>query len=222
MENDVLQRVTRLYTQLGLSKSSFAREINLKQMTVNQYLNGERKFSFEFVQAILKRYPELSAEWLIKGEGDMYNETSKVFVDDKRLEHSIVPLYDVDVSAGLEKLFASGGACVGNISIPNMPTADGAVHVVGDSMYPLLKAGDIIAYRVINEISSILYGEIYILQIEHDGDMQVVVKYIKRSENPDCVLLVSYNKEHDPMDIPRSWITALARVTFSIRKYSML
>ena len=150
-------------------------------MTVNQYLNGERKFSFEFVQAILKRYPELSAEWLIKGEGDMYNETSKVFVDDKRLEHSIVPLYDVDVSAGLEKLFASGGACVGNISIPNMPTADGAVHVVGDSMYPLLKAGDIIAYRVINEISSILYGEIYILQIEHDGDMQVVVKYIKRS-----------------------------------------
>ena len=191
-------------------------------MTVNQYLNGERKFSFEFVQAILKRYPELSAEWLIKGEGDMYNETSKVFVDDKRLEHSIVPLYDVDVSAGLEKLFASGGACVGNISIPNMPTADGAVHVVGDSMYPLLKAGDIIAYRVINEISSILYGEIYILQIEHDGDMQVVVKYIKRSENPDCVLLVSYNKEHDPMDIPRSWITALARVTFSIRKYSML
>ena len=71
MENDVLQRVTQLYTQLGLSKSSFAREINLKQMTVNQYLNGERKFSFEFIQAILMRYPELSAEWLLKGEGEI-------------------------------------------------------------------------------------------------------------------------------------------------------
>ena len=222
MESTVIQRIKQLIEARKQSVSQFAAEIEMQQTTVNNYILGNRKISFVLIENILKHIPEVSSDWLVKGEGDMYNETSKVFVDDKRLEHSIVPLYDVDVSAGLEKLFASGGACVGNISIPNMPTADGAVHVVGDSMYPLLKAGDIIAYRVIHEISSILYGEIYILQIEHDGDMQVVVKYIKRSENPDCVLLVSYNKEHDPMDIPRSWITALARVTFSIRKYSML
>lgn len=221
MENDVLQRVTQLYTQLGLSKSSFAREINLKQMTVNQYLNGERKFSFEFIQAILMRYPELSAEWLLKGEGEMYKEPGHVFVDDKRLEHSIVPLYDIDVSAGLQKLFASGGSLLGSISIPNMPGADGAMHVTGDSMYPLIKAGDIVAYRILHDISSISYGEIYILQLEHDSDMQVVVKYVKKAEQPDSVLLVSYNKEHDPMEVPRKWITALARVTFSIRKYCM-
>ena len=222
MESTVIQRIKQLIEARKQSVSQFAAEIEMQQTTVNNYILGNRKISFVLIENILKHIPEVSSDWLVKGEGDMYNETSKVFVDDKRLEHSIVPLFDVDVSAGLQKLFASGGACVGNISIPNMPTADGAVHVVGDSMYPLLKAGDIIAYRVINEISSILYGEIYILQIEHDGDMQVVVKYIKRSENPDCVLLVSYNKEHDPMDIPRSWITALARVTFSIRKYSML
>lgn len=222
MESTVIQRIKQLIEARKQSVSQFAAEIEMQQTTVNNYILGNRKISFVLIENILKHIPEVSSDWLVKGEGDMYNETSKVFVDDQRLEHSIVPLFDVDVSAGLQKLFASGGACVGNISIPNMPTADGAVHVVGDSMYPLLKAGDIIAYRVINEISSILYGEIYILQIEHDGDMQVVVKYIKRSENPDCVLLVSYNKEHDPMDIPRSWITALARVTFSIRKYSML
>jgi phage repressor protein C with HTH and peptisase S24 domain len=215
----VKERLIRYIKYKRLSQRKFEEAANLS----NGYINSLRHApSATKLQSILDAFPDINHVWLLTGEGEMLNEEETVFVDDVRKDMSIVPLYDVDVSAGLEKLFASGGACVGNISIPNMPTADGAVHVVGDSMYPLLKAGDIIAYRVINEISSILYGEIYILQIEHDGDMQVVVKYIKRSENPDCVLLVSYNKEHDPMDIPRSWITALARVTFSIRKYSML
>lgn len=215
----VKERLIEFIKSQSISIREFERRANLS----NGYIKSLRKSpTTDKVRSIIAAYPQLNKVWLETGEGEMLNEEETVFVDDIRKDMSIVPLYDVDVSAGLQKLFASGGACVGNISIPNMPTADGAVHVVGDSMYPLLKAGDIIAYRVINEISSILYGEIYILQIEHDGDMQVVVKYIKRSENPDCVLLVSYNKEHDPMDIPRSWITALARVTFSIRKYSML
>lgn len=196
--------------------------IGMPQVTVNQYLNQERKFSFEFIDAILNAFDGLSAEWLIKGEGEMYKEVGKVFIDDKRLEHSIVPLYDVDVSAGLTRLFASGGSNIGSISIPNMPAADGAVHVTGDSMYPLIKPGDIIAYRVLNDISSITYGEIYILQLEHDGDTQVVVKYIKKSTQPDSVLLTSYNKEHDPMDVPRQWITQIARVAYTISKLSFI
>ena len=215
-----INKLEALISNSKLNKVQIAKESGISRTTLQKVLEGA-DVKISTLEALARVLNVPLAEFF----GDVttkVNMDSHVFVDDKRLEHSIVPLYDVDVSAGLEKLFASGGACVGNISIPNMPTADGAVHVVGDSMYPLLKAGDIIAYRVINEISSILYGEIYILQIEHDGDMQVVVKYIKRSENPDCVLLVSYNKEHDPMDIPRSWITALARVTFSIRKYSML
>jgi phage repressor protein C with HTH and peptisase S24 domain len=196
--------------------------IGMPQVTVNQYLNQERKFSFEFIDAILNAFDGLSAQWLIKGEGEMYKEIGKVFIDDKRLEHSIVPLYDVDVSAGLTRLFASGGSNIGSISIPNMPAADGAVHVTGDSMYPLIKPGDIIAYRVLNDISSITYGEIYILQLEHDGDTQVVVKYIKKSTQPDSVLLTSYNKEHDPMDVPRQWITQIARVAYTISKLSFI
>ena len=222
MESDVLQRVTQLYKSQNLTKRSFARAIGMPQVTVNQYLNKERRFSFEFIGAILNAYSNLSAEWLIKGEGEMYKESGKVFVNDKRLEKSIVPLYDIDVSAGLTKLFASGGSQVGDISIPNMPAADGAVNVTGDSMAPLIKAGDIIAYRVLNDISSITFGEIYIIQLEHDGDMQVVVKYVKKSEKKDAVLLVSHNQDYDPMDVPRKWITAIARVTFSIRKYSLL
>lgn len=224
MESTVIQRIKQLIEARKQSVSQFAAEIEMQQTTVNNYILGNRKISFVLIENILKHIPEVSADWLVKGEGEMYKEEgepSHVFVDDKRLEHSIVPLYDIDVSAGLQKLFASGGSLLGSISIPNMPGADGAMHVTGDSMYPLIKAGDIVAYRILHDISSISYGEIYILQLEHDSDMQVVVKYVKKAEQPDSVLLVSYNKEHDPMEVPRKWITALARVTFSIRKYCM-
>ena len=103
-----------------------------------------------------------------------------------------------------------------------MPAADGALHVTGDSMFPVIQPGDIIAYRVLHDLMSVTYGEIYILQMEHDGDIQVVLKIVKRSEEDGYVKLVSYNKEHDPMDVPMQWITHIARVVFSIRKYSII
>lgn len=222
METTVIQRIKQLIEARGQNVSQFAADIGMQQTTVNNYILENRKISFVLIQSILEHIPEISSDWLIRGEGEMYKEVGKVFIDDKRLEHSIVPLYDVDVSAGLTRLFASGGSNIGSISIPNMPAADGAVHVTGDSMYPLIKPGDIIAYRVLNDISSITYGEIYILQLEHDGDTQVVVKYIKKSTQPDSVLLTSYNKEHDPMDVPRQWITQIARVAYTISKLSFI
>jgi len=219
MQHTVKERLIEFIKNQSISIREFERRANLS----NGYIKSLRKSpTTDKVRSIIDAFPQLNKVWLETGEGEMLNDTETVFVEDVRKDMSVVPLYDVDVSAGLQRLFASGGQLVGNISIPNMPRADGAVFVTGDSMYPLIKAGDIIAYRKINEIASILYGEIYIIQLEHDGDLQVVVKYIKKSENPDTVMLISYNKEHDPMEVPTAWITALARVTFSIRKYSML
>jgi phage repressor protein C with HTH and peptisase S24 domain len=142
---------------------------------------------------------------------------------DKLLDVSNIPLYNIDVSAGLNKLFADGGELIGQISIPNAPKCDGAVHVIGDSMYPLLKSGDIIAYRIVRDILSVNFGEIYILQLDNCGDISIVVKYVKRSDiDDDHIKLVSYNKEHDPKDIPLAWIQAIARVTFAIRRFSII
>jgi hypothetical protein len=142
---------------------------------------------------------------------------------EKLLDVSEIPLYNIDASAGLNKLFADGGELLGKISIPNAPRCDGAVHVIGDSMSPLLKSGDIIAYRIVNDLQSINFGEVYILQLSNNGDTYIVVKYVKRSDvGSDHIRLVSYNKEYDPKDVPLSWIQAIARVTFCIRRFSII
>lgn len=185
------------------------------------------------------QFPDVSPEWLLTGKGDMLRDTSgqeKVNniiplyhskTPDKIYPMSEFNLYDIDVSAGLSRLFSEDGdqnrAYLGKISIPNMPKCDGAVKVIGDSMYPLLKSGDIIAYKEVHSIDSIQYGEIYILQIENDSDISVVVKYVKKSsEGNDYLNLVSYNKEHDPKDVKKETITAMARVILCIRQFSIM
>ena len=205
----------------------------------NGYWRKTRSISANAVENILRVYSDLDPVWVITGVGDMLKQpsTQEASGDIIPLSHPKTPdkiypmsefnLYDIDVSAGLSRLFSEDGdrnkAYLGKISIPNMPKCDGAVKVIGDSMYPLLKSGDIIAYKEVHSIESVQYGEIYILQIENDCDVSVVVKYVKKSsEGNDYLNLVSYNKEHDPKDVRKESITALARVILCIRQFSIM
>lgn len=205
----------------------------------NGYWRKTRSISANAVENILRVYSDLDPVWVITGVGDMLKQpsTQEASGDIIPLSHPKTPdkiypmsefnLYDIDVSAGLSRLFSEDGdrnkAYLGKISIPNMPKCDGAVKVIGDSMYPLLKSGDIIAYKEVHSIESVQYGEIYILQIENDSDVSVVVKYVKKSsEGNDYLNLVSYNKEHDPKDVRKESITALARVILCIRQFSIM
>jgi hypothetical protein len=55
-------------------------------MTLWGQLNGKRKLSLESVLAILNSYPELSAEWLMRGTGDM---TKGNDAQEKRLDNLV-------------------------------------------------------------------------------------------------------------------------------------
>ena len=41
---------------------------------MSYYLSEQRKPSFEAVEKILQSFPELSAEWLIRGDGEMLKQ----------------------------------------------------------------------------------------------------------------------------------------------------
>lgn len=134
-----------------------------------------------------------------------------------------VPLYDINAAANLRTLLAHKVQfAVGNIVIPSIPSCDGAVYVSGDSMYPLLKSGDIIGFKEIGSFSNLIYGEIYLVSFMLDDDEYLSVKYINRSEKEGCIKLVSYNNHHDPLDIELSSINAMAIVKFSIRRHMMV
>lgn len=54
-----------------ISINSLSKQLNLKQNTLNGQLNGTAALSFSTVSTLLSGFPELSAEWLLRGEGTM-------------------------------------------------------------------------------------------------------------------------------------------------------
>lgn len=54
-----------------ISINSLSKQLNLKQNTLNGQLNGTAALSFLTVSALLVCFPELSAEWLLRGSGTM-------------------------------------------------------------------------------------------------------------------------------------------------------
>lgn len=143
---------------------------------------------------------------------------------DRRIDLQNVPLYELDASAGLVALFADQNrrTPISHIQIPDLPPCDGAVYVRGDSMYPLLKSGDIVLYKEIpNGSRGILWGEMYLLSFTIDGESYISIKYIQKADDDRFVRLVSHNPHHSPKDIPADSIQALALIKASIRFNTM-
>ena len=156
---------------------------------------------------------------LVSGEVQMiHNPKTAEAMDDRS-----VTLYDITAAANLKTLLTNKQQyMVGKIQIPSIPLCDGAVYISGDSMYPILKSGDIIGYKEISSFDNVIYGEIYLVSFMIDGDEYLAVKYVNRSEKEGYLKLVSYNTHHEPMDIPFASINAMAIVKFSIRRHMMM
>ena len=134
-----------------------------------------------------------------------------------------VALYDITAAANLRTLLANKHQfVVGRIQIPSIPVCDGALYISGDSMYPILNSGDIVGFKEINSFINVIYGEMYLVSFDIDGDEYLAVKSVNRSEQEGCIKLVSYNPHYEPMDVPFASIQAMAIVKFSIRKNMMM
>jgi phage repressor protein C with HTH and peptisase S24 domain len=146
------------------------------------------------------------------------------FRTDSDQELQQIPLYNMEAIAGLVPLFNDSikHIPIDYIQIPNLPKCDGAIYITGDSMYPLLKSGDIVLYKRVDDIiNCIFWGEMYLISVDMGGEEYVTVKFIQKSDQPDFIRLVSHNQHHDDKDVPVSKIRALAFVKASIRINSM-
>ena len=75
MKDYVLQRFKEVFQTKKISESQFAREIGVNQKTLNQQLRGERSLSVDTILSLLSSNEDISAEWLLRGEGEMLRST---------------------------------------------------------------------------------------------------------------------------------------------------
>lgn len=67
-------RINEVRDYYRLSNRGFAEAVGAKPAATNNYLNGTKEPSLEFVDRILSTYVDVSAEWLLRGVGSMFKE----------------------------------------------------------------------------------------------------------------------------------------------------
>ena len=205
---------------------------------INRLKDPNKKPSVDILLEISNKFVDISPEWLLTGRGEMLkpsheNQEPHITIlkgnrktRDAIIEHQEIPLYDLEATAGLSTFFKGDKSAnlLDTIKIPNAPNCDGAIFAVGDSMYPLLKSGDIILYKEMPlNIDYILWGEMYLLSFAMgDWEESIVIKFVKKSEEgKDYIQLVSQNPHHAPKDIPFEWVRAMALIKVTIRINTM-
>lgn len=74
MEDNVTQRVKEFLRSIHLTTNGLSKVINIGQPTLSKQLKeGGCGVSLTTIVLLLEAYPDLSAEWLLRGDGDMKN-----------------------------------------------------------------------------------------------------------------------------------------------------
>ena len=71
------ERLLQLLDLEHLTPSKFADLIGVQRSSVSHILSDRNKPSFDFLQKTLKTFPGLKADWLMLGEGPMYDQMGR-------------------------------------------------------------------------------------------------------------------------------------------------
>jgi transcriptional regulator with XRE-family HTH domain len=86
----MIDRIQLILKSKNLSPSQFADEIKVQRSSISHILSGRNKPSLDFVMKILSTYPEVNADWLIFGKGQMVKQEKS---DPKMIEPKNIDLF---------------------------------------------------------------------------------------------------------------------------------
>lgn len=73
MEVTIYQRIMLILDNKQVSVNALSKLVEMSQTTLNTQLKGERGLSANVVSKVLSVFPDVSAEWLMRGVGTMYS-----------------------------------------------------------------------------------------------------------------------------------------------------
>ena len=213
MDNcEIIDRVKYIIREMGLTQGEFARRIGVDSSNMSKYLNGKLPLNDSLINRIVVNLG-LSKDWITSGSDLPYAKQpaampSEAMVFDGQIrnvpstDRQGTPVYDIDVTAGImprARMFATENI-VGYVNLPGIPEGCRIVTVSGDSMYPVIRSGDFIAVRELSNLQQIFWGQIYVVVL----DDYCMVKYVRRHDDPEMVILRSENRNYDDMEVRRT------------------
>ncbi|WP_211240580.1 S24 family peptidase [Adhaeribacter aquaticus] len=217
----------------------FSKMIGVSHTTIATLLPGSResKPGFEIIAKLLDRFPEISAEWLVRGEGDMFKSnkhtpiatelrtTDEVIIITPDTSDSVmVPMIDMKAAANYLSGYQSSGYynSLGHTTLPGYMARGGThywLQVKGDSMETTLFEGD---WLLCEQIPKDQWetAEDFNIYVVVSKDRGVQVKRIKnRLRSKGFLRCRSDNRAHKPYSVVHDDVLGLWKVKWYLSNY---
>lgn len=76
MENAVKQRLRDILRVKRSNLTIIAEGVESVRVTLSRQISGRTALSFSTIDIFLDKFPDVSAEWLLRGQGDMFKHTN--------------------------------------------------------------------------------------------------------------------------------------------------
>lgn len=180
----------RAYLKLkGISQTDFLNSIGASPGYIAAMSKGFRP---RYEPMVREKYPDLNIGWILTGDGQMLNGSAPVVKQDAG-----VPYYDVDVTASITESFSDVREEVQYyINYPPLNDCDAAFPVFGESMIPDFYPGEVVMVREIRNVSSMLWGEPYLIITNAACDNMRTIKNVYLSEDRQSFILRATNPRY--------------------------
>ena len=82
---NINDRFTKILEYSGFTASEFADEIDVQRSSISHIISGRNKPSLEFIVKIKNRFPEISWDWIILGQGEMLQNNSALSTSESKI-----------------------------------------------------------------------------------------------------------------------------------------
>lgn len=77
----MIKRIKSLISVKNLTASQFADILGVQRSNISHILSGRNKPSLDFILKILESFPNVSVEWLLNGNGEMFKGLEKPVIN---------------------------------------------------------------------------------------------------------------------------------------------
>ncbi len=217
-------RLKQARKYLDLRQEELAKIFECSKENISMIERGKSSLSERNKKILVKKF-NFNPLWLEGENAPMLmpeTEHAVMMQEAPALYPESIPIYDMEKVQGLAQLFrrTRRPRAAGYISIPHMPKCDGALRIVGDSMNPVLRSGDLVLYRQLDDTSEIFWGEMYLVSVDTSAGEYIAVRYIRKSKADGMAVLAGENPLFADTEVELSKIGALAFVKATIRMNS--
>ncbi len=199
-----------LKNKQNLSKTALADSLGVKPAKFSEILNGRMMAGTDMMSILTDTY-DISAEWLLTGNGSIYR-SDEASIETSNIKQ--IPLIPTEAFAGYGEYTYDDMPIEEYYAIQEFDHADFLIRIKGDSMSPKYNGGDVIACKLVKEVTFWQWHRVYAICTRNQG---VLIKRVEEyPQNRSFITLVSENPVYKPFELHEDEIVSVALVLGAI------